>query len=88
MVDYMSQFDVAWSGSMTRNGGHTKGEILPEREQTDGNRRLFESGSFDLPMTWAEFAAAVERLNQSLKSPVPSLNHKHNGILFGKGARA
>jgi hypothetical protein len=73
---------------MTRGIGHTKGEILPEREQTDGCRRLFESGAFDLPMTWAEFAAAVERLNQSLAKPVGSMSHRNNGILFGKGARA
>lgn len=87
MVECIHQFEVVWSGSMTRNGGHTKGEILPEREQTNGSRRLFESGAFDLPMTWAEFAAAVERLNQSLKTPVPSLDHRRNSILYGKAAR-
>lgn len=78
---------VVWSGAMTKPGSGTRGELIPAREQRQGDRRLYESGAFDLPMTFEEFAAAVERLNQSLKKPVRSMSHKNNGILFGKAAR-
>jgi hypothetical protein len=87
MVECIHQFEVVWNGSMTRNGGHTKGELVPEREQRDGNRRLFDSGAFDLGMPWIEFRDAVNRLEASLKTKPDNGHFRTNPMLFGKGAK-